>query len=717
MEKLNINLKFCYGIKSFEHTFDFTRRHAHVIYAPNGSMKSSFAKTFKDLSKKQNPRDIIKPSNPTECTVLDEKQEKIPAENIFVIESEPRNYDSVKRQEALLVNIELEAEYNETLDALESKKKEFLNAVSSYSGGPRKIESLFTEVFEKPSTKFYDCLEIIKDQVENTATADYSDILYEDFFNKAVIDLLKNPQISSKLSDYIEQYDKLTESSPYFKKGAFDHDNAAIVCSNLETNGFFKAQHKVLLNSGEEISEAEKLEDLFTKEKQRILSDEELEKRFSSFDNAIKNKALKTFRTIVQNRKEILKKLENVKDLKIAFWASYFRRNKDLYHTLLNLHNTTKDRLKEIEEEANTRETEWESVLETFKGRFDVPFNIEISNKSDVGLGRSAPVRSFKHKDADEEIEENNLKDNVLSTGERRALYILNIIFEIRSRAQDPDTLIIIDDIADSFDYKNKYAIVEYLSDILEEENFKAIILTHNFDFFRTLESRLEVKGHDSCHIILKNNEGIKLEPAKDYLNAALRWKEEIESSTLEERNKLIVAAIPLVRNLIEYTEGKEENYTYLTKLLHMKDDTADITIGSVCKIFNAVWKTNLSEDETDKMLPIIYQVAENCLHEEDFGLNLENKIVLSIATRLKAEEFLNSKISSGPQAPKKLGKKVGRFKEQYPNDNRASTLEKVLIMTPENIHFNSFMYEPIIDMSGSHLKRLYEEIKEIQTD
>ena len=33
-------------------------------------------------------------------------------------------------------------------------------------------------------------------------------------------------------------------------------------------------------------------------------------------------------------------------------------------------------------------------------------------------------------------------------------------------------------------------------------------------------------------------------------------------------------------------------------------------------------------------------------------------------------------------------------------------------MMTPENIHLNSFMFEPILDMSLHHLVTLYEEIK-----
>ncbi len=38
--------------------------------------------------------------------------------------------------------------------------------------------------------------------------------------------------------------------------------------------------------------------------------------------------------------------------------------------------------------------------------------------------------------------------------------------------------------------------------------------------------------------------------------------------------------------------------------------------------------------------------------------------------------------------------------------------LEQVNLMTPENIHINSFMYEPILDMSNHHLKNLYCDVK-----
>jgi hypothetical protein len=44
-------------------------------------------------------------------------------------------------------------------------------------------------------------------------------------------------------------------------------------------------------------------------------------------------------------------------------------------------------------------------------------------------------------------------------------------------------------------------------------------------------------------------------------------------------------------------------------------------------------------------------------------------------------------------------------------NSGAIEVLDRVQIMTPENIHLNSFMYEPIVDMSGEHLRKLYADV------
>ena len=40
------------------------------------------------------------------------------------------------------------------------------------------------------------------------------------------------------------------------------------------------------------------------------------------------------------------------------------------------------------------------------------------------------------------------------------------------------------------------------------------------------------------------------------------------------------------------------------------------------------------------------------------------------------------------------------------------NVLELVAMITPENIHLNSFMFEPILDMSLKQLYNLYNEVK-----
>ena len=59
MNKIRIDFENCYGIRKMVHEFDTSDGCAFLIYAPNGSMKSSFARVFSDISKGQTPKDAI----------------------------------------------------------------------------------------------------------------------------------------------------------------------------------------------------------------------------------------------------------------------------------------------------------------------------------------------------------------------------------------------------------------------------------------------------------------------------------------------------------------------------------------------------------------------------------------------------------------------------------------------------------------------------------
>ena len=51
------------------------------------------------------------------------------------------------------------------------------------------------------------------------------------------------------------------------------------------------------------------------------------------------------------------------------------------------------------------------------------------------------------------------------------------------------------------------------------------------------------------------------------------------------------------------------------------------------------------------------------------------------------------------------------KFADLFPANPAIKALKTVLLMTPENIHLNAFMYEPILDMSDDHLRKLYTSV------
>ena len=51
------------------HKFDFSQKNAVVIYAPNGTMKTSFAKTFRDVSSSAMPRDLVDVNAQVVCEI------------------------------------------------------------------------------------------------------------------------------------------------------------------------------------------------------------------------------------------------------------------------------------------------------------------------------------------------------------------------------------------------------------------------------------------------------------------------------------------------------------------------------------------------------------------------------------------------------------------------------------------------------------------------
>ena len=394
--------------------------------------------------------------------------------------------------------------------------------------------------------------------------------------------------------------------------------------------------------------------------------------------------------------------------------------NRPVFDDLLGQYRRIKARRKEIEEQARQESTQWEAAIRLFNDRFFVPFVLEAKNKAYAVCGHADVLDlAYTFKDGAESVAvERETLIRTLSQGEKKALYILNIIFEIELRRQRrQETLFVVDDIADSFDYRNKYAIVQYLKDIGKDPLFKQIIMTHNFDFFRTLESRNVVRYSD-CLMASRTDAGeIALDQAKGIKNVFLF---DLKKEFFKDQKKK-VACIPFIRNIVEVSRGiDDDRYVKLTSLLHWKSDTAKITEADLDAIYNEVFSPGgKSANGKQSMTDIIHDQAKLCLGAKA-GINFENKIVLAIAIRLAAEQFMVKKISDDAfvngTTVDQTAVLIERFKELFPKEiETIAVLETVALMTPENIHLNSFMYEPIVDMSDEHLRRLYSSVVKLK--
>jgi len=722
MNILNIELENCYGIKKLEYCFDFNSKSTFAIYAPNGIMKTSFAKTFMNLSNNEDTHDSIFKSRITKRNITNETGVEISSTNIFVVLPYTQNFKS-KKISTLLVNQELKDKYEQIHTNINEKKEILIQELKILSGLKNGIEETISNDFTHTTKQFFTSIQRVKAEVIDKTEPIYDSIVYDKIFNEKTVAFLETKDFKTKLSEYIGKYNELIDSSTYFKKGVFNHNNASTIAKNLKDNGFFKANHSVSLTGKDSTrvltTEAE-LEEVIKEEKESILKNPELVKAFEAIDTAItKNVELRNFRDYLEKNTSILPELVNLNSFRQKLWISYFKKHIDAFNLLELEYSNGQAEIELIVLEAKRQETQWRSVIDEFNKRFFVPFKLSVENQEDVILKSDLPSIKFVFQDLSEttSIEESELF-KVLSNGELRALYILNIIFEVEARIQSSqETLFIIDDIADSFDYKNKYAIIEYLKDISKVSVFKQIILTHNFDFYRTVCSRLDMKRNNKLQTVKTASE-IKLYEEKYQNNPFIHWKNHLHETGNE---AMLIASIPFIRNIAEFS-GSHDNEIKLTSLLHIKSDSHSFKISDLETIIKEILvdKTSIVlQNPTKLVLDLVFETADTIKADTSEIIELENKVVLAMAIRLKAEIFMISKIADDSFClsitKNQTNKLYEIYKENFVSDiDNIKLLEDVNLMTPENIHLNSFMYEPILDMSNEYLKQLYIQISDL---
>lgn len=155
------------------------------------------------------------------------------------------------------------------------------------------------------------------------------------------------------------------------------------------------------------------------------------------------------------------------------------------------------------------------------------------------------------------------------------------------------------------------------------------------------------------------------------------------------------------------------EDTKTLDSCLHYKESTSKLQIKDILLQFPSNAIKNLKIDENDIYMEKLFEIADNLSGFDDF--DIVKKTILSLSCRLLIERKIiannfnlltNINMNQTAQLLDLYGEKLFPDVKKY--------LEAVQLSTPEFIHANAFMYEPLIDINGKYLFELYNQIKKI---
>lgn len=724
MNNLKLDLENCYGIKKLQHDFAYTNHHTQLIYAANGMMKSSLALTLKGLSGqcKDKAKDRLHPTLRPKYDVLADGTALAKAQ-IFVADPEESNFDTSGAFTNFLANTALKQQYDAIFRQLSSYVSGVITPLKEVSISSDCEDEILRTFTIAPTDNIFSILEQLAIDVQAQQYTNYG-FRYNFVFDKGGKVQKFLEKHADDLQAYISQYNQLISTSLVFRSvdgKTFGTHQASELQKSIESGEFFGVDHHIKLHDGTEITTMEQLTGVFNAEKERILNDEELQKTFDKISKAVdSNNEVRLFKDVIVDHPQIILELADYEGFRKKAWKGYLSDPAVKQHLIdyYTYYQSQKTVLNNVIAQARAQIPRWKSIIDLYNDRFHVPFKVEIENQDEIILKQTAAKLKFVYVDeqgAEIEKPKNDMLA-ILSRGEQRAFYILQLLFELESRkASGIDHLVVFDDIADSFDYQNKYAIIEYLHDLDDTAgNIYMLVLTHNFDFYRTMASRLGLRPC-SWMTVKKPDGTLELKPGQYQRNIFDHFINEHTD------DKVFVSMIPFVRNLVEYTDGESDpKYIKLTSLLHIKADTMTITDSDVINIVrNFVKGSGYARIATGQpVYNIIIRTADAVIAEPAVDeVLIENKIVLSMACRLKAEQYLKRQLlASGLtevdliETSNQMAAWTKKFKTHCPNDPKKDVVEQVNMMTPEFIHINSFMYEPLIDLSVYHLKHLYIE-------
>ena len=462
MDKLEIELSNCFGIDSLRHIFEFEKGRVFSIYARNGLMKTSFAKTFQLIQKGkiEDVSDAIFGNQGSAIVKIDGQD--ISKKQVFVIKSYENSYEA--DISSLLIKGDVQTQLKDVFKIrtklLKSLEKDSgLKVKRTYLG--KSVYELEPAIVEDFGFEEKDILSNLDELASYEPEIECGNIKYSEIFDDTVLKKIMDTKFQEGIYDFVSASNEIYDSFDYLEKGNLTLPKLKDLKKALVKDVFFSKENKIILSGQQPIGSVDALEQHINEIDAKI----QQMPAYKAIENLLSDSKGMTLKDIIEVNPEIIEYLavDKLIELKKSLWGSYIKKNGILFNELHDKYNSLSYAIDNLEIDS----TPWKEALDIFNQRFSVPFTMEVVNLKGAIIGESMPQVQFSFTKGEvvKAIDRSELDNlDTLSQGEKRALYLLNIIFDIEQiKSAGEEVILVIDDIADSFDYKNKYAIIEYL--------------------------------------------------------------------------------------------------------------------------------------------------------------------------------------------------------------------------------------------------------------
>lgn len=690
---------------------DFSCHNNVIVYAPNGTGKTTFASILRgddtcevsiDINDKRidtkealNKRIHIISDQISRHVIEGSTDEYILGENIALERKKKAEYEKelqdfidtiqdllkntfgITKTTACFYNIISDNELKEKIQSFAKKgakisEIEVPKTISIF----KKLQLQDISSFESEKINFLkkDLSDKLKDSISNM------------IINFKIDKLVKNEDVKI--------IDENLDSLPILQK--YKNIKRCIVCEtkNIDPENLIKSKTQKEASVKAALNDKEK--ELLDKITMQLKGDDPFSIRTSIF-NFIETEDLDAFNQLksdLENYKEGLCKIlcNKIKELfDKSSLEKLYKEYSDMLSKKLELKEDDELLIKDII--ANNIGKEVELIRDTEKNII-----IKLNNKSVIGT------------------ELTNLE---LSTGE---INFLSLSFELLRAKHVNQDIILIDDPISSFDsiYKNK--IVYCILKILDGKS--KILLTHNLDMVRLLDCQLT-----NCFklYLLSNDEEYGFIPVGDEEKGLLLYfdklldllrSNDIESEIINKQN-YIISLVPFMRALIKilHTGDKEKDYKQkLTNIMHGYSTDIEDLIPIYNFIFNKKEVGNMQIGVNDILTLNLDSIQ--IMKTDNYPL-LEKTLrhtITYLYLRLKVEKCLCTKFPEETKRCELLGEIISKAltNSKYMPVRVKLSSEKTLLNEFNHYEGNFNLFQPAIDITESKLKKEKKEILDI---